>query len=330
MGSEENLKHGGDRPLPKVSVTVITYNHGSWLAECLESIVTQETTFPFEVIVGDDASTDGVTQEILRGYGIRYPNIIVPVFRKTNISGIQNYLDVVRRTRGEYIAHIDGDDMMLPGKLQKQSNFLDQNIDCSLVAHNVKTITGNGELISNHFVDFEVPRKADINYLCLRGCYFAGTSKMYRRSSMISEFRDRRTIDLFFHFEQASNGKIGYLDETLGVYRKSSLSATDPMSAIAATTEQAMYDAFRRAEELGVDSSIVKRAELSVAYARAVSSLFRGNYDAFKNTISISKDHEKYAGFKHRILNLLKDKPFAIRFLMKLKRMVAPGFMRVA
>ncbi|NOT86208.1 MAG: glycosyltransferase, partial [Methylococcaceae bacterium] len=48
---------------PKVSVTVITYNHGNWLAQCLESIVTQETDFPFEVIVGDDASTDGRTVE---------------------------------------------------------------------------------------------------------------------------------------------------------------------------------------------------------------------------------------------------------------------------
>jgi|GEM_PF-6873929 glycosyltransferase involved in cell wall biosynthesis len=81
---------------PKVSVTVVTYNHGNWPAQCLESIVTQKTDFPFEVIVGDDASTDGRTVEVLREYASKYPEVIVPIFREKMLGQQQITLTLLR------------------------------------------------------------------------------------------------------------------------------------------------------------------------------------------------------------------------------------------
>jgi glycosyltransferase involved in cell wall biosynthesis len=133
--------------VPKVSVIVLTFNHGPWLAECLDSIVSQRTDFPFEIIVGDDASTDGITTNILRDYAQRYPDLIIPVIRDKNIGGCANLIDVQSKTRGEYIASCDGDDMMLPGKLQKQTDYLDSRQDCSMVGHQTKQLLPNGKLV---------------------------------------------------------------------------------------------------------------------------------------------------------------------------------------
>lgn len=164
--------------LPVVSVTVVTYNHGIWLEECLESIVTQETDFPFEVIVGDDASTDSLTIAILQKYADKYPNIIVPVFREKNVGPTANYFDVVQHARGKYIAHVDGDDRMLPGKLQIQKDFLETNTDCVMVGHQVKGIDRDGKY--KKFFSSHHPQKFDSNYLLSHHAVFAHSSIMYR------------------------------------------------------------------------------------------------------------------------------------------------------
>jgi len=110
---------------PKVSVCVITYNQEKYIRQCLQSIVDQETDFDFEVIVGEDCSTDG-TRAIVQEFSEKFPNIVKPIYQKKNIDGGgYNFLTVHRAARGEYVAHIDGDDFALPGKLQAQANILE-------------------------------------------------------------------------------------------------------------------------------------------------------------------------------------------------------------
>ena len=307
-------------PPPKVSVTVVTYNHGKWLAECLESIVTQETDFPFEVIVGDDASTDGITREVLRDYATRYPDLIVPIFREKNINGTQNYLDVMRRARGEYIAHIDGDDMMLPGKLQKQADFLGHHPECAIVAHDVKTIDGrSGALISGSFENRPIPSVADVNYLVMNGCYFAHCSKMYRLSSIKSRERDRRTVDFFHHIEQATSGDIGYLHETLGVYRRSGATASDPVGPIADIVRQAYKDAFIRAYELGINATVVRRGVLRHKYGLALNLIRCNQKDAFLQEVCLNAEDMPYASWKDKVVHYLRSYPGLVYSLMAIK-----------
>ncbi len=305
---------------PKVSVTVLTFNHGKWLAECLESIVTQKTNFPFEVIVGDDASTDGITPQILRDYANHYPDLIVPVFRERNINGTQNFLDVMRRAKGKYIAYLDGDDMMLPGKLQKQADFLDKNPDCTIVAHNVRKIEGGtGKVISESFVNFKIPEKAGIEYLCMKGCYFSHCSKMYRSSAIISRYRDRRTVDFFYHLEQASKGNIGYINETLGIWRKSPMTASDPLWPQAHIIDQAYFDAYRRAEELGVKPEIIKRSEISWKCKRGLHYLLRGDIAKFRKIVEVNPVDERHASLTSRVVINLKAFPFLLTMLLRLR-----------
>lgn len=305
---------------PKVSVTVVTYNHGEWLAECLESIVTQVTDFPFEVIVGDDASNDGKTTKILKDYAARYPHVIVPVIRERNINGTQNYLDIVRRTRGKYIAHIDGDDMMLPGKLQKQVDFLDCHPECSIVAHDVRVIDGSsGALISDSFENCKIPDIADVNYLIMTGCYFAHCSKMYRRAAIKNWERDRRTVDFFYHIEQAKSGDIGYLHEVLGVYRKSRATASDPVGPISNIVRQAYKEAFEHARELCIDETVVRRGEMRYKYSLALDFLRRGRRDLFLREIELDITDMDYASWKHKVVHYLRAYPRLVYRLMAIK-----------
>ncbi|RZK22440.1 MAG: glycosyltransferase, partial [Flavobacterium sp.] len=123
-----------------VSISCITYNHGSFLRECLDSLVGQKTDFRFEIILHDDASTDG-TQEIVREYVDKYPEILFPIIQVENqfSQGVRGMMTRFNfpRCRGKYIAICEGDDYWIdPLKLQKQVDFLESNQDYAMCFHN--------------------------------------------------------------------------------------------------------------------------------------------------------------------------------------------------
>ena len=150
--------------LPKVSVCVITYNHENYIRKCLQSIVDQITEFDFEVIIGEDCSTDG-TKAIVEEFTNKYPHIIIPIFQKKNIdSGVKNLLDVYAKATGLYIAHIDGDDYMLPGKLQAQAALLDDNMHCVAVWHRVDYFDDLGGFCDGATAEVEVFKNRQIHF----------------------------------------------------------------------------------------------------------------------------------------------------------------------
>lgn len=118
---------------PLVSICCITYNHAPYIRECLDGFMMQKTNFPIEIIINDDASTDGTT-EIIKEYEARYPDIIKPIYQIEN-----QYSKGVRgmyanfcfpRAQGKYIALCEGDDYWTdPLKLQKQVDFLESHPD---------------------------------------------------------------------------------------------------------------------------------------------------------------------------------------------------------
>ena len=111
-----------------VSICCITYNHEKYIRDAIEGFLMQKTDFPFEVLIHDDASTDG-TADIIREYETKYPDIIKPIYQTENqyskgikISATYNY----PRAKGKYIALCEGDDYWIdPYKLQKQVDFLE-------------------------------------------------------------------------------------------------------------------------------------------------------------------------------------------------------------
>lgn len=122
---------------PLVSVLCVTYNHANYIKACLEGFVKQKCDFQFEVLIHDDASTDG-TQEIIKEYWEKYPEIIKPILQTENQwskkAGGINLRFNYPRAKGKYLALCDGDDFWIDEqKLQKQVTFLENNPDFSLV-----------------------------------------------------------------------------------------------------------------------------------------------------------------------------------------------------
>ena len=132
---------------PMVSVRCITYNQESYIAKALDSFLMQETDFPFEVVVHDDASTDR-TAEIIKEYVAKFPKIIKPIYEVENqYSKRDGSLDraILPFLKGKYVAFCEGDDYWCDvNKLQLQYESMEHHPESPICLHNVQVITEDG------------------------------------------------------------------------------------------------------------------------------------------------------------------------------------------
>jgi glycosyltransferase involved in cell wall biosynthesis len=206
---------------PKVSVCVVTYNQEKYIRQCLQSVVDQVTNFEFEVIVGDDASTDGTTN-IINEFADKYSDIFHSIFHENNIGPTKNYLSVHKLARGEYVAHIDGDDYWLQGKLQHQSEVLDANKSCNTTFHPMRLLSHDGKFTDiqvtkiNNLSKIRFDRKMILQYMAV-GIH---SSKMYRNYFNSLSLPEFEVIDYYINVEQVQDGYACYSSErSFGVYR---------------------------------------------------------------------------------------------------------------
>ncbi|MCS6103224.1 glycosyltransferase [Clostridium botulinum] len=127
----------------EVSVIVITYNQSEYIRQAIDSILMQKVNFKYEILVGDDASSDG-TQEILKQYAEKYPQLFKLILRKDNVGATKNIYELLIKAKGKYLATLEGDDFWTyNNKLEEQYNLLEKNkqfIGCThkftIVNHN--------------------------------------------------------------------------------------------------------------------------------------------------------------------------------------------------
>lgn len=108
------------------SVEVTTYNQKEYIAQTLQSIIDQEHNYKYEILVSDDCSTDG-TQDVIKEFQEKYPDIIKPRYNEKNLGAMTNYYTNIERAQGKYLMGCGGDDYWLPGKVQKQIEFMEKN-----------------------------------------------------------------------------------------------------------------------------------------------------------------------------------------------------------
>ena len=142
----ENIKMEKEQIV--VSVLCLAYNHEKYIRQCLDGFIMQKVNFAFEVLINDDASTDG-TAKIIREYEEKYPDIIKPTYQTENqySQGVKiNQTILFPKAKGKYIAFCEGDDYWVdPYKLQKQVDALENNPDCYFCVCRVDLIEENGE-----------------------------------------------------------------------------------------------------------------------------------------------------------------------------------------
>ncbi len=135
---------------PKLSVVLITYNHEPYLREALDGILMQETDFPYEIVVGEDCSTDH-TRDILREYDREHPGLFRLIFREKNLGRpTLNVYETAMACRGEYLAFLEGDDYWTdPKKLQKQVDFLETHPEYMGTTASLVIVDENGNPASH-------------------------------------------------------------------------------------------------------------------------------------------------------------------------------------
>lgn len=144
---------------PLVSVCMITYNHEPFIAQAIEGVVMQKTSFPVELVIGEDCSTDH-TRDVILKYKERYSSKIRLLLRDVNIGIRQNFVGTLQSCCGKYIALCEGDDYWTdPYKLQKQVDFLETHLDYSLCCHryriyNQNTDTWEDDYVAEKFKEF--------------------------------------------------------------------------------------------------------------------------------------------------------------------------------
>lgn len=208
----------------KVSCHVITYNHINYISKCLDGILMQKTNFSFEIIIGDDVSTDG-TREIVERYAAEYPDLIRLNLRQkrgTGIPGKENFVSTLEMCTGEYISLCDGDDYWTdPLKLQKQVDFLENNKEFNICFHNVQNVDRDGKIISkNNPSSGEIEKTYTIENLSLEN-FIDTPSVVFRNNGypLPSWFIYSPIGDYPLHLINASSGLIKYFPEEMAVYR---------------------------------------------------------------------------------------------------------------
>jgi glycosyltransferase involved in cell wall biosynthesis len=194
----------------KLSVMMITYNHERFIAQAITSVLAQRVNFDYEIVVGEDCSTDG-TREILMDFHRRFPDRIVPLLRDQNIGAMRNVEATLASCRGRYLAVLEGDDYWTcEDKLQRQVDFLDAHLDHAICCHRAQVLDETAKGWKG-----VQPRNP-------AGSYSITSSVVYRWGSISvlpSWFSEMKLGDWPLHVLVARSGKIKLFDEVMAVYR---------------------------------------------------------------------------------------------------------------
>jgi glycosyltransferase involved in cell wall biosynthesis len=214
------MKYPNTKPL--LTICCIAYNHSSFIQDSILGFLSQQTNFPIEIIIHDDASSDG-TADLIKQYHEKYPKLIKGILQQQNqysSRGFGFFSEVLQQAQGKYIALCEGDDFWTdPNKLQRQVDFLEANPDFSICFHKVQ-ILQDGYLKEDFITKPPLPVSTieDLawgNYIHTCSCVFRN-----RGAEILGPSFDSSPLgDYYVHMMNAQHGKIYCIDAIMAVYR---------------------------------------------------------------------------------------------------------------
>lgn len=293
----------------KVSVCVITYNQEKYIRQCLQSIVDQEVNFDFEIIVGEDCSTDG-TRAIVQEFADIYPQMFKPIFHNLNIGGCANYVAVHQAAVGEYVAHVDGDDFWSRSKLKTQVRYLEDESDCIAVFHRMAICNYDGVMKNEYWLKKFDNEKYDFSQVLLNLSDFVHSSMMYRKNSLNDFFSLKcpQFIDYQIYIHLASKGGLSCIDAVLGVYR------AGVGFSITNSVRQLMVQAVEYGYTFNRDTNSVDLALADKCLMLSISAYAAKDIIMYQKLIRRSM-HAKYIGINQVVLYIFSYMPRLLGFL---------------
>ncbi len=208
--------------MPDISVCLITYNHEQFIDQALTGILNQKTSYSFEIVIGEDCSTDK-TRQICEAYAARYPGKIKLLPTPENLGAAFNFIRTVDACTGQYFAYCDGDDYWIDeNKLQDQVDFLEANSEYILCAGRSGYLDYHGNITYRD----ERPDQSRFDFTVedyLLKMSFETATILFRKTKDFKFpdfYRDIFSGDQFLVLMLTMNGKkIRYLDKNLTMYR---------------------------------------------------------------------------------------------------------------
>lgn len=211
-----------------VSVIVLTFNHETYVAQALDSIMMQKVNFEYEILIGDDASTDK-TPEILKEYQKRYPDFIRLWIRNRNLGAARNAYELLMLAQGYYLAFCEGDDFWLSDdKLQTQVDFLESHPEYIGCSHRCRIVDEHGVEKKNQRLAW-VKEKKKFTLNDFRGIYLPGqTATIVKRNIFKDSEQDfsflyrinRNISDRTSSLLYLSKGQFGFIPRVMSAYRQ--------------------------------------------------------------------------------------------------------------
>lgn len=232
MGDNIKKNRKKVRAAPLISICCVTYNHKPYIRDAIEGFLMQKTNSPFEIIIHDDASTDGTT-DIVKEYAKKHPDLIVSILQKENqyskgIKIASTY--VFPKAKGKYIALCEGDDYWTdPLKLQKQIDFMEKHSECQNSFHPVIKIDSySGEEIGINGQIYDKERIISAKEILNRKIAFMPTCSLMVRSDFFRNSANKKFLlnhgsSFFLKFLPSIEGGSLYINEVMASYRVASL-----------------------------------------------------------------------------------------------------------
>lgn len=314
----------------KVSVLVPVYNLERFIAPCLESLLTQQADFDYEVIAIDDGSSDG-SWAIMQHLASRYPQLRA-LQNPQNIGLARTQKRLLSEACGDYIAYVDGDDLALPGKLQQQAAYLDDHPHCTLCYHEADMFDDESgrtlKLFTRDYYNYRYLRPVgDITDLIRYGCFVNASSIMFRRHERMADAIDdgcKIILDYPWHILNLAlqPGSLDFIPAVLGRYRYHANSFGGQTRQSAARREQSLQDMLRacdNAAAFGISPQVIAQGRAHHLYSAALYFLRQEDTPRFNHFLqqSVNEVAELAPGWffddRHQLAWQLRADPVQVR-----------------
>lgn len=278
----------------KVSVSIVTYQQRALVRQAVESVLAQQTGFDLEIVIGDDASTDG-TQDVLRALAGEFPDRIRLILAERNHGdgGLTNFMATLDATTGDYVAFLDGDDFWTdPAKLRDQVAFLERHPECAICAHPVLHLLDSGRTLRSPRPG-RGDRVVDADALLVSN-FAEKIATMVRREAverLPDSYRTTRTIaaDWLFNVLVSRDAKIGYIDRVMATHRlhRDSQTLTHGTERVLADKLDTLHELKKHLKARGF---AIARANASLRAKLLFLRVWPGGYTRLKS-LGRSADH---------------------------------------
>ena len=326
----EIMKNWHSYDAPVVSILCTTYNHENYTEEAIDSFLMQETNFPFEIIIHDDASTDNTVNKI-KAYAEKYPRIIKTILQEENqySKGKKVFLFLFEKAKGKYHALCEGDDYWIDSKkLQIQIDLMEQNPQCALSCHPAEERFKNdkhGKAYAKHANGNKIFSTSEV---ILFGGNFCPTASIIYRQELVSNlpsfFNNVPTGDYFIQILGSFNGGALYIDKFMSVYRKGVPSSWSTSMENIEKKEKWSHDLLASLNDLDIyfDKKYHNEIQQVISEHYYHLSLYYfncGMYKKFKKSIESSINIHKPNYIIYYIYYYFRSFPKLIKYFRKLK-----------